>query len=165
MVIDAAFHAEETNFSLRLTSGRKWPRIPARSGAIAFAISGYGYVGTGVDLSGKLLSDWWSYDSNQNRWQRRQDFPANEAASIQRRNGLGFVINGKGYLSQGGQVKTTWEYNPTDDSWTARGGFEGIDRRDAVGFGIGSKGYVTTGRDNRSTVDDLWMFDPTAIQQ
>ncbi|MBC8152660.1 MAG: galactose oxidase, partial [Bacteroidetes bacterium] len=59
---------------------------------------------------------------------------------------------------------TVWEYEPTADTWTERGTFEGPNRLYSIGFSLGTKGYVTTGGSASSSFDDLWEFDPTAAQ-
>lgn len=142
-----------------------WAKIASyggqkRVGATAFVIGNLAYVGTGNNNQ-VAQTDWWAYDPAADTWVEKARFTTDQRASIQRSNGVGFVINGKGYLSQGtASSLTTWEYDPTADTWTERGTFEGTPRLNGLGFGIGSKGYVTTG----GNFDDLWEFDPTITQ-
>jgi len=77
-----------------------------------------------------------------------------------------FVINGKGYVLLGTRATldaSVWEYNPATDNWTQKNSFEGSVRDSAVGFALGNYGFVATGRSSTLRFDDLWMFDPTAV--
>ena len=136
-----------------------------RVGAASFVINNIAYVGTGnnnqVDQK-----DFWSYDPAQDLWTQKLDFTTDQA-SIARSYGVGFTINGKGYIVTGSGTSTTkdvWEYDPATDLWTTRGVFEGASRTYGVGFAIGGQGYVTTGGSASSRFDDLWSFDP-AVEQ
>lgn len=149
----------------------QWTKVasysgPKRFGAAAFVINNLGYVGTGSN-NGTAQIDWWAYDPATNTWIEKARFTTDQRASIARVYGVGFAINGKGYLTQGSASNSTvWEYDPTADTWTERGTFEGssTSRPFAVGFALGTKGYVTTGGVTSSAVDDLWEFDPTITQ-
>lgn len=147
----------------------QWSKIASysgskRIGAAAFVINGLGYVGTGNN-NGVNQIDWWAYDPTTDTWLEKNKFTDDQKASIQRSFGVGFTINGKGYLCQGANANTTvWEYDPVADTWTERGVFEGAVRPYALGFSLGSKGYVATGGSTSSPYDDLWQFDPTIIQ-
>ncbi len=135
-----------------------------RIGAVAFVINNLGYVGTGNN-NGTPQYDWWAYNPTEDTWVEKAQFNTDQRASIQRSYGVSFVINNKGYLSQGdANNKTIWEYDPAADTWTERGTFEGTNRSFGIGFGIGAKGYVTTGSSGTSRFDDLWEFDPAITQ-
>ena len=86
--------------------------------------------------------------------------------TIARQLGVTFVIEGKGYVLLGTRATLdagVWEYNPATDNWTQKNSFEGSVRDSAVGFALGNYGYVATGRSSSLRFDDLWMFDPTAV--
>jgi N-acetylneuraminic acid mutarotase len=96
-------------------------------------------------------------------WERKRDFPANEASPLQRQYGVALAIDEKGYLTQGTITSTvTWEYNPANDSWKQLADFEGQNRLNSVGFSVDHKGYITTGGNGNQLFDDLWVFDPLA---
>lgn len=136
-----------------------------RVGAVAFVINNMAYVGTGNN-NAIDQKDWYVYDPAQDLWTQKLDFTTDQA-SIARSYGVGFAVNGKGYLVTGSGTSTTkdvWEYDPATDLWTTRGVFEGASRSYGVGFAIGGQGYVTTGGSASSRFDDLWSFDPTVEQ-
>jgi N-acetylneuraminic acid mutarotase len=134
----------------------------ARSEAISFVIGDTAYIGTGYDGTNRL-SDFWLYDSKASSvggWTQR----ASLADSLARNSAVGFATTTKGYISTGYnglvRLKDTYEYDPTQNTWTKKADFGGTARMDAVAFGIGTKGYVTTGNDGNDT-KDFWMYDPS----
>lgn len=137
-----------------------------RMGAVAFVIDGKAYAGTGNN-SGTVQKDWYVYDPAQDLWTQKADFTSDQGSSIARSYGVGFAINGKGYITtgEGSSGNTTvWQYDPATDLWATLGTFEGATRSYAIGFAIGNKGYVTTGGYGTSRYDDLWDFDPSVQQ-
>ena len=131
-----------------------------RVGAVSFVIDGKAYAGTG-NSNGTAQRDWYVYDPTADTWTQKLDFLTDQA--VQRSYGVGFAINGKGYLTLGDNT-VVWQYDPTTDLWTTLGSFEGANRSYAVGWAIGNKGYVTTGLNGTTPFDDLWDFDPTIEQ-
>ncbi|RYF64357.1 MAG: galactose oxidase [Cytophagaceae bacterium] len=131
-----------------------------RIGAVAFVINNMAYAGTGNN-NNTAQRDWYVYDPATDVWTQKLDFLTDQA--VQRSNGVGFAINGKGYVALG-ENTNVWQYDPATDLWTSLGSFEGSPRVNAVGFAIGNKGYVTTGSNGTSRFDDLWDFDPTIEQ-
>jgi N-acetylneuraminic acid mutarotase len=129
----------------------------ARRGAIAFVLGNTAYVGTGYGDSGgstfTTFKDMWKYDAFTNTWTQLNDFP------ISTDDATTFVINSKAYVITSN--KSVYEYNPTDDSWTAKKAFSGVGREDAVAFTIGSKGYLGTGYDGSERLKDFWEYNPT----
>jgi N-acetylneuraminic acid mutarotase len=98
----------------------------------------------------------------QDLWIQKDDFDDEEY--VARSYGVGFTIGSRGYVTIGDGSTTVWEYNPTDDSWSDLGVFEGGSRQRAVGFAINGKGYISTGLNGSTYFDDLWEFDPTIEQ-
>ena len=135
-----------------------------REGAVAFVINNMAYMGTGNN-NATPQKDWYVYDPAQDLWTQKLDFTTDQA-TIARSYGVGFAINGMGYITLGnGSTPTTvWQYDPTKDTWTTWGTFEGATRSYPIGFAIGNKGYVTTGGNSSARYDDLWDFDPAATQ-
>lgn len=148
-----------------LNSWRQKAEMPdgasARSSAVAFTLNNKGYVGTGYD-GANLLNDFWQYDPAKNSWAKRADF-----AGSARRDAVGFSVMGKGYIStgfDGNYSKDFWQYDDASDSWMQMISFGGEKRFGAVAFVYKNKAYICTGNNNgvTSTVNDLWVFDPTA---
>lgn len=147
-----------------------WTKIASysgakRIGAVAMVLNNLGYVGTGNN-NGADQVDWYAYDPAQDTWIEKDKFTV-DSQTIQRSYGVAFVINGKGYITMGtgSGAATNWEYDPTTDNWTDRGGYETFTLRSyAVGFAIGNKGYVTTGGSGTGRYDDLLEYDPAMEQ-
>ncbi len=131
-----------------------------RVGGVAFVIDGKAYAGTGNN-NNTPAKDWYVYDPTADTWTQKLDFLTEQA--VQRSNGVGFSINGKGYVTLGDNTNV-WQYDPATDLWAQLGSFEGANRSFAVGFAIGNKGYVTTGLSGTVPFDDLWEFDPILEQ-
>jgi hypothetical protein len=146
-----------------LNSWRQKADLPGspRSSAVAFTINNKGYVGTGYDGVDKL-KDFWQYDPANNSWAKKADF-----AGSARYDAIGFSVTGKGYIStgyDGNYLKDFWQYNDATDSWTQMVSMGGTKRSGAVAFVHDNKAYICTGNNNGVTasVNDLWVFDPTA---
>jgi N-acetylneuraminic acid mutarotase len=96
-------------------------------------------------------------------WVSRADF-----AGVGRGYAVVFVANGKAYVVGGYNGKkrlnrstedSTWEYDPSSDTWTGVTSFPGTGRTSAVAFAIGTKGYVGLGYSDEDYLDDFWEFD------
>lgn len=132
-----------------------------RYGAVALAIGGKAYVGTGWNGSA-TTRDFWEYDPASNAWTQKASF-----GNAPRVYAVGFVIGDKGYVGTGrdgmfsGYVwKDFWEYDAQENVWNRKADFGGSARYGAVGFSIGDKGYIGTGADSISVNSDLWEYDP-----
>jgi PKD repeat protein/N-acetylneuraminic acid mutarotase len=98
----------------------------------------------------------------QEKWTQKADY-----GGIERREVVGFAINGKGYIVTGEKYegwyiceKDFWEYDPENDVWTQKADFAGVGRYAAIGFAIGDKGYVGWGLTSPfSYVNDFWEYD------
>jgi len=142
-----------------------------RSGANVFVIDDKTYVAGGIN-NGSYPEDFWMYDASTNEWTQKRkianistDSYDDAYTDIARNNGTCFTANGKGYLTCGernGIIGTTWEYNPTDDTWTTKTALEASARTGAVGFTINNVGFITTGNNSSYRFDDLWKFSPDA---
>jgi N-acetylneuraminic acid mutarotase len=138
----------------------KLPDLPGepRIGAVAFAINGKGYIGTGYNGSVKL-KDFWEFDPATNTWKQKADFGGSA-----RYDAVGFSLGNLGYLGTGYddyENRDFWQYDPTANQWTQIASMGGSKRRDAVEFTMNGKAYVTTGTSNGVDQIDLWQFDPT----
>ncbi len=138
-----------------------------RYGAVAFSINDIGYFGTGYD--GNYLKDFWAFDPYTYTWTQKTSYGGSK-----RRDAVGFVIDGKGYIctgiNNGTYEKEFYMYDPVADTWTAKrkifnSSDESYDndyaivRSNAVAFVIGNKAYVTLGT-NSSLRKDTWEYDP-----
>jgi N-acetylneuraminic acid mutarotase len=127
-----------------------------RQQAVAFTISGNGYVATGTDPG--VRGDLVAYNFATGLWTRK-------TATVGPRFGaVGFSIRGKGYVALGQDGFQTFndlqEYDVERDAFTRRAAFPGRARIGAVAFSIGSKGYVCTGAVGRYCSRELWEYDP-----
>jgi len=126
---------------------------------VAFAIGDYGYIGTGYDSQTIYHNDLWEYNSITDEWTEKASFGEPRVC------GVGFSINGKGYIGLGSinnnETNDFWEYNPLINMWTEINSFPGVGRNTAVGLVADSKGYIITGGNDESMMPvDFWEFDP-----
>ncbi|HET7818338.1 MAG TPA: kelch repeat-containing protein [Bacteroidia bacterium] len=132
----------------------------ARWGAIGFAITNRGYVGTGYDGSINY-GDFWSYNAVTNSWSQIASIPARRSASA-------FTIGNYGYVCFGIDQSSNfyndiWEYDPSGNTWAQKANFPGSARYGAAGFSIGNKGYVACGNEGSAAgpyTNDFWEYDP-----
>lgn len=133
--------------------------LPAsvRWGAAGFAIGNKGYIGTG-DNAGNgqgCLSDFWEWDQATNTWTQKPSFPGTPVYG-----GVGFAINGKGYIGTGYNNGVVYdhfyEWDPVTETWTPKADVGGPARYQAFGFSIGTRGFIGAGSPG---VNDLWAWD------
>ncbi|MBK6483775.1 MAG: T9SS type A sorting domain-containing protein [Chitinophagaceae bacterium] len=131
-------------------------------GAVAFSISGKGYVGTGGGYAG-YANHFWEYDPSADAWKQKADFIGGG-----RSGAVGFSIGDRGYLGTGyvsngglgGYLNDFWEYNPAGNTWIQKADFPGGALSNGVGFSISGKGYVGTGNGFWYTTSQFWEYDP-----
>lgn len=151
-------------WSFSLDSG--WKQLQdfpgkARSGAAAFSLGEFGYVGTGTDDELGAFQDFYRYDTAKDQWTPRADFPGDA-----RWGAVGFAVQGKGYIGTGkGKfwLNDFYQYNPGDNTWARTPGTAGnfSKREGAVSFVYNNKAYVVTGSNNNVMARDFWSFDPS----
>ncbi|HEY4206764.1 MAG TPA: hypothetical protein VGM31_08130 [Puia sp.] len=158
-----------SNFRLKdfwsFSSDTGWTQLTdfpgaARSGAAAFGIGDYGYIGTGWDGINRF-SDFYRYDPVQKVWDRKADFPGGP-----RYDAVGFALKGKGYIGTGFSIYTLsdfYQYDPDADGWsrTPSTDLNFSKRKGAVAFVNNDKAYIVTGSNNGTMTRDFWEFDPT----
>lgn len=145
-----------------------FPGIP-RAGAVAMAVNGKAYVGTGqgdILLNGQAISvlfnDWWEFDPSSNQWKKKTLFPG-----AKRTGAVAAAGNTTGYIGTGSNGNNTyyndwWEYNPTTDSWAQRANMAGGTRSKAVSISVNNNVYVGTGENHNNPsvwFTDLWQYD------
>jgi uncharacterized delta-60 repeat protein len=131
----------------------------ARTDAVAFAVTGKGYIGTGW-AGGAQTGTFMSYDPSTDSWTATDSYDGGV-----RSEAVAFVVNDKAYVGTGEWLdpeKDVWEYDPSSNTWAAKTDFGGTARTGAVGFAVGSKGFIGLGKDESAYRNDLWRFDPVA---
>ena len=152
-----------------------FPGTP-RSQAVAFALNGKGYVGTGTDGTYDL-SDFYEFDPNNGAngtWTQIADFGYTQdqgSASVSKRHGsLGFTVNDgdkdRAFVGGGhflGDLKDLWEYDPTNNVWIQQPSMGGSKRQNGFVMVINNIAYVGGGLDNRTYTQDFYKFDVTQL--
>ncbi len=157
-------------FDPNQTKGNQWTRIAdfggtARRNAVAFALDGKGYVGTGDD--GNTNNDFWEYDPTTNNW---TEIPA---IGKKKENALAFVIGDFAYVGTGsdnGALETDfWRFDASllpNYPWKPLTDLDEEDdyeitRENATAFVMNGLGYVISGE--RGTVTrSVWEYDPVS---
>jgi len=111
--------AHKDFFRYNNTSG-SWTEIAtpddfeARYQAVAFSLNGKGYVIGGLSADDMELNDIWQYDSGENSWVKKNDFPENlyRGISISNNNR---VFAGFGETDETKRI--LWEYDEETDNW------------------------------------------------
>lgn len=139
-----------------------------RYNAVAFALGGKGYIGTG-ELS-TIKKDLWEYDPSSDQWTQKADF----GGGI-RTEAVAFVVNEQAYAgtgknnSTGDGLKDFWKYDHTNNIWTQVTDYFGGDvlfsgdngqREGAISFVIGGKAYVGLGDGYIHSNSDIWQYTP-----
>lgn len=134
-----------------------------RKDAAVFVIGSKAYMGTGLH-NGAYENDFYVFDGDTEVWTRLTDLDDDDSDySVLLSSGVGFTLNGLGYLATGeasGVSTNLWIYNPSDDTWDQGSYFEGSARQDAVAFGFSDKVFVAMGRSGSYYFDDNWEFRP-----
>jgi hypothetical protein len=126
----------------------------------ALEINGKGYMGFG-EYNSTNYGDWWEYDTTSNTWTQKANFPG-----VTRIAPVSFAINGMGYVGGGAfnTINTTfyndfYQYDPSNNTWTAKTGFSTLGRNAAIDFSVNGKGYMGTGYTGTWS-SDFWEYDP-----
>jgi N-acetylneuraminic acid mutarotase len=135
----------------------------------SFTIGNDIYVVSGVAVSEYLTGfpvimshEVWGFNTVSNTWTQKGNFPGTavyEPSAFTIGN-YGYVVNGWDSTgSNQGSPNNTWQYDPTNDTWTAKAPFPGFTRYTAASFAINNKGYVACGF--APYVNDVWCYDPS----
>ena len=134
-----------------------------------FSIGTKGYTGMAASTSTGTTGtkEFWEYNPATNSWTSKAYFGG--GAGLLRQAGVGFSINGKGYMGTGRNGATfyndfweyTWATGVLGGTWTSMTSFPGLVRSNAVGFSIGTKGYMGTGWNGTTYYKDFWEYDPS----
>ncbi len=138
----------------------------ARDAAIAFSMNGKGYVAGGYSSTKTpgIFSDLWEYDPATNAWTRKADVPVKNGVA----GGVGFSLNGYGYIVIADQVSTmqVFMYDPFSNAWHQQKDFPGKARDRAVAFVANGKAFMGLGISLPPTASggdyltDFWAYNP-----
>jgi N-acetylneuraminic acid mutarotase len=141
-----------------------------RSAASVFTLNDKVYMVSGNN-NGSAQNDLQVYDPAADSWtslrkltNTSDDSYDDKYTSIIRYNAATFVIGGKAYLATGenGSMNThTWEYNPSDDTWTEKTAFSGTARTGALGITLKDRGFVLSGRSGTAPFDNMYELQPS----
>lgn len=150
-------------------------RFPGkRSGAVAFAIGNFAYVGTGKAGINSIVGDFYKFSIVEHEGGR---YPWDLAGGIPvpRENAIAMVIGDRAYvgtgLSENGvPLGDFYEYIPQNDSWGTIADFPGEPRYDAFAFSIWKdylsrgEGYVGGGRNDNGVLSNVFVYIPELNQ-
>ncbi len=130
---------------------------PRRSGAVAFSLNNYGYVGMGSDGQ-ENYNDLWRFDPDGNIWSEMPSCPGHK-----RKDAAFFTIGSKAYIGTGygsfDAVSDFYVFDSETETWQARQEFAGPLRSGAKGFSIGDRGFFAFGERNGLYYNDLWEYN------
>ena len=138
-----------------------------RYNAVAFAINGRGYLGTGFD-GDNFNNDLWQYNPGSDSWTEIRSLPGPK-----REEAVAFIVNDLVYIGGGRNnglyESDLWEFNPGDNTWTDRSLDDeddyydefllAVNRHDAIAFGLNGRGYIVGGS-NGTIQSSVWEFNP-----
>jgi N-acetylneuraminic acid mutarotase len=143
----------------------------ARSAAVAGAVNGKGYLGTGARENKNGTNDWWEYDPASDSWTQKASLPGSPkagAASFVAASTVGvqkiYVCTGANSVDLDGGLTVSndlWEYNPSTDNWRQRANLPASPRAFAVGISGVNNGMVGTGLVNAGQygkLNDCWQY-------
>jgi N-acetylneuraminic acid mutarotase len=141
----------------------------ARISAVAAAINGKGYLGTGTNASNGVTQDWWQYDPATDGWVQKASLPGSKrtqavAFAPPNANGKVYVSTGQDAFIEGNYLYDLWAYNPATDNWARRADLPAQGRGEAVGITLPTTGVVATGYGGEPDADkfnDCWQFNPS----
>jgi hypothetical protein len=138
------------------------PNFPnsSRTAVGSFAIGSKGYYIGGETPSSGNLVDTWEYDTNNNTWNQKANYPG-----IGTQKGVAFSINGVGYYGLGTTGGQLYSYNSQNNLWTQKMtcNLTSVSFWSTTYFVVGTKAYFL---DNNSkffyydSVSDSWTLLP-----
>ncbi len=155
-------HCLKSFYKYNLKNG--WMKIAdfpgkARHEAVAFSINGKGYVGTGIDIDGNRLKDFYEYDPETNTWKEAPEFigSARQGAVAFSINNIGYVGTGYGFLEDEDKNYLRDFYKYENGKWESIGVYPGSKVANSITSVINNKAYLISGERNAF---NIWEFDP-----
>src|ERR1043166_4909533 len=117
------------------------------------------YTTGGSKWSGGDNTTCYEFDPVANTWTAKASYPG---APIS--DGVGFAINGKGYIGIGTGFSVSsarnelWEYDPVADFWTRKANYPESEMSNGLCFVFNNKGYVGSNELSKS----MYEYDPLA---
>jgi N-acetylneuraminic acid mutarotase len=140
-----------------------------RTAAMSFVLNSKAYICSGNN-NGSALNDLWMYDPAADTWTAKRnitnvstDTYDDAYSTIARWNGVAVTMGNLAYIVGGESpslLQNTWEYNPDNDVWTEKTGFEGTARTGAIAFTLSNRGFVITGRSGSLSFDNCYEWHP-----
>ncbi len=158
-------------------SDRSWPKAPyttipgdLREGAFAFVINSTAYIGGGYSNK-TYLTDLFLFTPSVEATMKSYALNNNAdagyynafATAVGRENAIALVRDGLAYIATGSSsaaLSSVYVYNPGDESWREKTGFEGAARTHAVGFVSGNRMILGTGNNGSNYLNDFWELKP-----
>ena len=139
--------------------GRYHPAFVEANGVIYVGLG----TGQGVPPRGaRNLDDWWAYDIDSNKWERKADF-----IGLSRHHPYYFSIDSTVYVGLGHGDNAIYDdfykYNPSDDTWEQLEDFPGGGRVAGTQFSYDGKGFVLSGQNEQHTFmeeGEFWEYTP-----
>lgn len=169
--------------------GTNWTSISelfptlGRKGCVAFVIGDTAYIGAGfrdrsnpTDSKEHYYSDFYKFDVKNDKWYRDADgkplitdignyVSGDDSVACRFWGGIGFEMNGKGYVGTGqldGRVsKSMFEYDPSTGAWRSMPTPPFDARVGGVVFKLQNKAIVALGSNGDGAVVDVYAFDGT----
>src|SRR5207237_816700 len=125
------------------TQQAMYPVAAGSDGGICFTLNNKIYVGGGINS--KAFRE---YDPVTNLWTTKANIPG---VISSRAFGIGFSVNGKGYVGLGLDGTTIkndfWEYDAATDTWSMKSNYPGSGRDGLFSFVINNMAYAGGGED------------------
>lgn len=152
-------------FTLHLVA-QPWVQLPdfpgtERDDGISFVINQQAYCLSGLEVGWHCTANGFAFDGFSETWYNMASLPVGE----EREYAIGFSHNGKGYVFGGLAppnicLNDLWEYNPSNNTWTALANFPGAGRQGMSCFVIKDKAYILGGRVfDGTTLNEVWEYD------
>ena len=150
-----------------------WTNMPSLGqtlyGTASFTIGSNIYVMGGWKVSVVSIGGYpvplshtvYAFNTQTNTWSQKNDFPGTPTygASAFTIGTYGYMVNGWDSTGSGEGPSTTWQYDPTNDTWTPKAAFPGSTRYTTANFALNGKAYIACGF--KPYVSDVFCYDPT----
>lgn len=145
------------------------PCMPRMSG-VSFSINGKGYYCGGMTSDGEYHNELFEFDPSQPAGSQWREMVSDTFPGGRFRCGLGFAIDGCGYVGSGinekyGTSNQYFKFDPTKPEgsrWSEISTPNALRRYDASVFVIGSRAFIIGGRNNNREVKQFECYDASS---